>query len=161
MNPAEIHLITNHIALFAVAAALLLGAAGHYRKSDELTKAGLFALVLAALTVLPPYFSGEGAEELVEHLPGVVESAIHPHEEAAEAALIVLLLLGAGSAAVLGYACKTGVWAKKAATALLVLALPALGLMSYVAYLGGQIRHTELRPGGTPVEVPAGETDAD
>lgn len=145
MNGAHIHLLLNHIPVLGVVFAAALTVAGLVRGSDDLKKAGVWAFLIAGLSALPAYFSGEGAEEIAERLPEVAESLIHEHEEAAEKALIGALLLGAAALAALVHAFRTGTLAAKAAPALLLIALPVLGVLSYAAHLGGLIRHTELR----------------
>jgi hypothetical protein len=50
-------------------------------KSEELKKMSLWVFVLVALVALPVYLTGEPAEEVVEHLPGVAESFIESYEE--------------------------------------------------------------------------------
>src|SRR5262245_54149910 len=101
MNGAQLHLLVNHLPVVGAAFAAALLAAGLLLRKDELAKAGVWALVIAALAALPAYFSGEGAEEAVEHLPGVLESLIHDHEEAGEKALAAALLMGAAAVGVL------------------------------------------------------------
>jgi hypothetical protein len=51
------------------------------RKSEEIKKMCLWVFVLGAVVALPVYLTGEPAEEVVEHLPGVAESFIESHEE--------------------------------------------------------------------------------
>lgn len=150
MNGAQIHLLVNHVPVLGVAFAAALLLAGVARGSDELKKAGLWALVLAGLAAVPAFFSGEGAEELVENLPEVTKALIHDHEEAAEKAFAGALLLGAAALATLVHAFKTKTLAPKAASAVLALSLPVLALLAYAAHLGGLVRHTELRAGAAP-----------
>lgn len=156
MNGAQAHLLVNHLPVLGTAFAALLLAAGLLLRKDEVSKAGVWALLLAAVSSLPAYFSGEGAEEVVEHLPGVLESLIHDHEEAAEKALAAALVMGATAAVVLARFRARG-FSRKAAAAALVLSLPALGLMAWTAHLGGLVRHPELGPAGaaSPAGGPA------
>lgn len=147
MNGAQLHLLVNHAPVLGVAFAAVLTAAGVIRGSDELKKAGLWAFVLAGLAALPAYYSGEGAEEIVEGLPGVTKALIHEHEEAAEKALAGALVLAGAALAALAHAFKTKALSSKAAPAALALALPVLVLLAYAAHLGGLVRHSELRPG--------------
>lgn len=145
MNGAQAHLLVNHLPVIGSALAAALLAAGLVLRKDDVVKAGLWALVLSALSALPAYFSGENAEEVVEHLPGILESLIHDHEEAAEKALAAALMMGAVAAGVL-MRFRTRGFSRAAAAAALALSLPALGLMAWTAHLGGLVRHTELRP---------------
>lgn len=156
MNGAQVHLLVNHLPVLGMAFAALLLAAGLLLRKDEVAKAGVWALLLAAASSLPAYFSGEGAEEVVEHLPGVLESLIHDHEEAAEKALAAALAMGAAAAVVLARFRARG-FSRNAAAAALVLSLPALGLMAWTAHLGGLVRHPELNPAGaaSPAAEPA------
>lgn len=157
MNGAQLHLLANHVPVLGIAFAAALTAAGLLRGSDELKKAGLWAFVLAGLSALPAYFSGEGAEEIVERLPGAAKALIHDHEEAAEKALAGALLLAGCALAALIHAFKTGVLSPKAAPALLALALPVLALLGYAAHAGGLIQHPELRPGAAGVQAESPE----
>jgi hypothetical protein len=65
-------------------------------------KAGLIILTLSSFSILPVYFSGEGAEEIVEHLAGVSHVTIEEHEEIAELGLYVSLFVGLLSSLSLG-----------------------------------------------------------
>lgn len=147
MNPAQVHLLLNHLSLLGTLFAAALTAAALARGSDELKKAGLWAFVVAALFVVPTYLTGEPAEEVVEHLPGVLESLIHDHEEAAEKALAGTLALGAAALGGLLHALKTRALHRAAAPLALALALPVLALLGWTAHLGGLIMHPELRGG--------------
>lgn len=144
MNQAQVHLLLNHVPVLGVVFAALLTSAGVARDSAELRKAGLWAFVLAGLSALPAYFSGEGAEHVVESLPDVTDQLIHAHEEAAEKALAGALALAAVSAGLLAAFWK-GELPRKAALAAMALSLPVLALLAYAAHLGGLVRHTELR----------------
>ena len=99
MDAAHAHLILNHIPVVGLGAAILLLLYAFARKNDEMKKAALAGFALLALVAIPVYLTGKGAEDLVEHLPGVTEAYIEQHEEAATASLIAIELLGALSLA--------------------------------------------------------------
>lgn len=153
MNWAYFHLALNHIPVLVLPAGLLLVGAGVLRKSSELQKAGLAALVLGALVALPVYFTGEPAEERIEHLAGVDEELIEEHEEAALSTVI--------AAAAAGLIALAGLFIFRKApsipTGLLagcaVVSLIASALLVNTAMLGGEIRHPEIRSG---LSAPAG-----
>lgn len=162
MNAAQLHLALNHVPIILLPTALLLALAGLVRRSRELTTAGLLLTVLVGLVVLPVYFSGEGAEELVEHLPGVVHDTIEEHEDAGKFAMIAILVTGAlgALALLLGRGHPTG----RGRTLLLLVLLAgavasAAGLRT--GHLGGLIRHPEIgaEAGATPAE--GGRQDGD
>jgi hypothetical protein len=146
MNPVHLHLMLNHLPVVGMGFAVCLLAYGIVRRSQELTKAGMGALVIVALLAIPAYLTGEPAEETAERLPGVTEQVIEPHEDAAKVAFALTLAVGALALAVLGVfrgkeppvAMALGVTA---------LALAAAGTMAWTANLGGKIRHPEIRGG--------------
>ena len=105
--------------------------------------------VLMALLAIPVFLTGEPAEESVEGLAGVSEALIEQHEEAAERAIWLMEALG-----VLALAALALGWRKSTLTNTLILlsfilSLATFGAMASAGYLGGQIRHTEIRSGAT------------
>lgn len=153
MNYSHLHLLLNHIPVVGIPLALCFLAYGYAWKNEGAQKFALVSLVALAALTLPTYFTGEPAEELVEHLPGVAESFIESHEEAAEVALIFTLITGVAASATL--------WLGRArlvrytVLGTMLAALVATLSLGYVANLGGKIRHTEIRNGaGIPPSMP-------
>lgn len=145
MNGTSLHLILNHAPVFFVLLGIPLLLYGYLRKHTLLTYLGLGLFVLGALFTLPVYFSGEQAEETVEHLPGVLESLIKAHEEMAERALFFMEALGL-SALIGGFSLYYE-WGMKRflLPVIMVLSVVAGAFIVQTAHLGGQIRHTEIR----------------
>jgi hypothetical protein len=122
MTWAHIHLALNHVPVVGLPVVVLLLAWGVVRRSPEVTRASLGLLVLLAAVTIVVQLTGEPAEDLVEGLPGVFESGIERHEEAALIGSIGMTALG-------------------------LLGCVALSVyFGWVANLGGQIRHSEIRP---------------
>ncbi len=146
-----------HVPIVVTPTALLLLAWGAVRQSRELQSAALAMFLLCAVANVVSKQSGERAEDQLEHRVDVSfgnEALQHEHEEMAEKATAVGLLLGALS--------LWGMLRSRPSTALLAsqlaLGLVATGLLAYTGYLGGQIRHSEIRdsPGpSTPATSPA------
>jgi hypothetical protein len=152
MNWAHVHLMLSHLPVVGTIFGVLLLLLALLRKSEELKRVSLGIFVLTALLAPPVYFTGEPAEKVVEHLPGVAEPLIERHENAALFAL--LMAGGAGAVALAGLilfrrAEKLPGWI---VAVTLVLSLATSGLMGWTANLGGQIRHTEIR---TDFKAPA------
>ncbi len=149
MNAAHLHLLINHLPVVGLLFALGLLLAAQLRKSGELARAGIAAIVLVAAIAIPVYLTGEPAEEVVEDLPGISESAIEPHEEAALIGLISLEVLGA--LAVVGLvAFRDGNPGPRwYLPTLLALTLLVAGWFAWTANLGGRITHEVARPGFT------------
>lgn len=142
MNEAQMHMLFNHLPVFGVIFCTLLLLYGLIRKSDELKKTALGALVVVALLTIPAYLTGEPAEHIVEHQAGVSEAAIHDHEEMAELTIWPMFVLGALSLSGLTILRK-----RQAFLMPLIFAgcLVISGMMAYTAHLGGLVNHPELR----------------
>ena len=146
MNASQIHLALNHLPVFLSLVGLVVLAIAMLKRNDTLTKTAFYLLLFAGVSALPVYFTGEGAEETVEHLPGVSETIIERHETLANVAFgaagvtAVCALMG-----LLLYR-KPGILRIIRSSALF-LAIVTSGVMAVTAHLGGQIRHTEIRPG--------------
>ncbi|WP_250431066.1 hypothetical protein [Pontibacter ruber] len=113
-------------------------------KNQKNIKAVAAAIIISmTLMAVPVYLTGEPAEERVEHLPGVSESSIEEHEEAAELAIWVMAAAGVASLAALLLQYRSA--SRLPFSIAAILALLAFVAMARVGYLGGQIRHTELR----------------
>lgn len=144
MSFTHLHLLLNHFPVIGAIIAIGLLAFAFARKNTAIAKAslGLFA-ILGAMSVLV-FLTGEPAEEAIEKLPGFSEAITEKHEEAALVATIALATLGAFSLGVLAWFRRREV-PRWLTLGTLMLSLVSGTLMSYTAYLGGQVRHTELR----------------
>ena len=143
MSIVHLHLILNHVPVIGMFFVLLILAVAVGRRDSAGGKLGLFALTGLAVVTGLVFLTGEPAEEAVEDLAGVSEAMIHPHEEAAEAALIATLIVGAGALVALVIYRRRPLprWAMGGA---LAASLVVSALLGWTANLGGQIRHTEL-----------------
>lgn len=160
MSAAHWHLMLNHIPLLGLFFGAVLLAYGAWRASEDVQRASLGLLVLAGLSALAVYLTGEPAEEVVEGLAGVSHDAVEAHEEGALYALIAGLATSAAALGALLYGWTRRSLARWAVLLTLVLALATTGLLGYTANLGGKISHPELR-GATSsvVDVDDGERE--
>ena len=94
MNGAYLHLLLNHLPVIGTIFGLLLLLFALLRKSEEVKRVALSVFVLTALAAVPTYLTGEPAEEVAEHLPGVAKALIEQHESAALLALSAALATG-------------------------------------------------------------------
>lgn len=150
MTAAHIHLLLTHIPVLGTLFGLLVLAYGRFRPSVETIRIGLGLFVLSGLAAVAVYLTGEGAEEIVEHMAGVSHDIIEQHEEAAFVALLASGFLGIVSAAGL-LASRRLTLATWFANSVLVLAIVITGIMAWTANLGGQINHPEIRPDGASI----------
>jgi hypothetical protein len=146
MNWAHLHLALNHVPVIGLPIVLLLLGWAIVRRSAELLKASFGLIILLAVITVIVQVTGEPAEELVEGLPGVVDSMVEAHEESA--------LLGTIGFVVVGVIAVFGLWRLGTGkilpqwytSAVLIAGMIVAGVMVWIANLGGQIRHSEIRP---------------
>lgn len=142
MNAAAIHLAFNHFPLILTIAAVIVLVLGAAWRSTPTVRAALVLMVIATLGTLPAYYSGEDAEHLVDRLDGVNGVAIHPHEEAGEFALIVMIVQGVAALAAL-IAWRSRDFPRWVLIVALVVSFVAVASIARTAYLGGKIHHPE------------------
>jgi uncharacterized membrane protein len=144
MSFTHLHLLLNHFPVIGALIAIGLLAFAFVNRNTAVAKAalGLFA-ILGGIAVMV-FFTGEPAEEAIEKLPGFSEAITEKHEEAALAATIALASLGAFSIGILTWFRRREV-PRWLTLGVLMLSLVSGTLMGYTAFLGGQVRHTELR----------------
>lgn len=144
MSLVHLHLLLNHVPVVGALVALILFAAALLLRDVVSTKFVLAFTAGLAVVAIAVYFTGEPAEEAVEHLAGVTKASIHEHEEAAELTTILIGVLG-------GLSLLALLWLRSRraprwmAAAGVVGTLAISALMGWTANLGGQIRHTEIQ----------------
>lgn len=143
MNFAHIHLILNHIPLLMMPVVLVFLFFARQSGEKSTHRFGYLMLFAVAAMALPVYLTGEPAEEVVEHLPGVAESFIESHEDAAKISLILTLL--AGLSGLVAWWPVTFLSEKIREVAVWTLSVVAILSLGYTANLGGKVRHSELR----------------
>ncbi len=146
MTLAHLHLLLNHIPLISLPVALLFFCYGLYAKNIATQRFALIVLLVTSALVLPVYFTGEPAEDAVEHLANNIKDFIHPHEEAAEVSLVLTLVAGLVALASLWFSRAKTLMPKTLNLSVIFVTLVAILSLGYTASLGGQIRHTEIRP---------------
>ncbi len=97
MNQTHIHLIITHLPIFGSLLGGIVLVHGLLTKTKQTLIAAYILLIISSLGAGIAYLTGEGAEEGVEKIPGIVKSMIGQHEEVALIALISLILLGISS----------------------------------------------------------------
>ncbi len=144
MNTAHLHLLLNHIPILGAFFGTVLLLVGLVRKNNTILTVSLWTFLIVALATSGAFFTGEGAEEIVENTVGVNESVIEAHEEASAVAFYAMILLGVISALLLLINRKKDIIFKSSLGVLLVAVL-VNGLMFRSGWLGGKIKHDEIR----------------
>ena len=150
INWAHVHLMINHFPVIGVFGGILLLVYALVRKSEEIKMVSLGVFVLIALITIPVFFTGEGAEDVVKHIPGVTEAYIGRHEELAELTLVLMEILGVLSLTGLVLLKLKGSIPVIIVILVLVMSLITATFVGITANLGGQIRHTEIRDSAVP-----------
>lgn len=159
MNAAHLHLMVNHLPLFAVLFALVFLALSLWRPAvPVLRRAGLVLLVVGGLGGGAAYLTGEPAEEVVEEQALVDEELIHEHEDAGTFGLISTAIAGVLALAIL-WRSRGGAVGGRATMLALVVGLWAMAVLARTAWLGGMIQHPELR--AAPAEARLDGRDQD
>lgn len=148
MDQTHIHLLITHLPIFGSILGGLVLLHGLWTKSNQTMIAAYNLFIISSIGAGVAYLTGEGAEESVEDLQGVVESTIKQHEDFAMFALISLIALGVVSIIGLILTYKKSQLTRSLGIFILLLSLVSFGLVARTGYLGGQIRHTEIASGG-------------
>lgn len=143
MNSAHLHLLLNHFPIIGTLIGFVLLIIAFIRKSSQLKMASAYIIAVMTILSLPLPSTGEAAEEVVENLPGISETVIKAHEEAADLAMWVMAAAGLAAliSIVMGHLKKPVVNSVMIIT--LILSALAFGAMARTGYLGGKIRHNE------------------
>jgi uncharacterized membrane protein len=145
MNDAHLHLIVNHFPIVGITIGLLVLIVGYLIKNQQVKATSLGIFIFSALAAIAANYTGEGAEEIVEKIPGISESLIHDHEETAELFLTLSLILGGAALITLFLQIKKMEVAVYGNILVIILSISSLVSANYVGVSGGEIRHTEIR----------------
>ena len=145
MNDAHLHLVLNHLPIILPLLGLLIMIGGLLFKSEIVKRTAYLIFILGALLAIPTFATGEGAEEVIENLPGIEKKYIESHEEIAETFALLCYVLGGIS--------LLGLWAnfykKLFAPILIYVTILVCFITLYFAKQtgtsGGEIRHIEIR----------------
>lgn len=145
MNAAHWHLVLNHIPVLGAVFGLLILAYGWFVNNEEVLRVALALLFVAGATVLPVYETGHAAEEYVEGMTGVTESAIEHHEATAQTTYYLMILLGLCALGGLVESYRTGVVPVWWLAIVGIVGLVATTSVIRTADAGGYIRHPEIQ----------------
>jgi uncharacterized membrane protein len=146
---AHFHLLVNHVPIIGVFFALALLVVSYFYSGDVLRRTALVVLVVTALSAAASAYSGDAAEEAIRGFPGVHRDQIHAHENMADKAYLASAILAVAAIGVLIRWRRTPVPGSATLVILIGTAIVS-GLMAYTGLLGGQVRHSEVRPGAVP-----------
>jgi uncharacterized membrane protein len=152
LSGAHLHLLVNHAPIFGTMFAFGLFIASYFTSADVLRKTGLVVVILSAIAGAVADLSGDAAKDAIRGFPGVKRELIRAHEAMGDKAYILGGILGVLALIALIKWRRRPLPAGVALAAVLATAFVG-GAFAYTALLGGQIRHTEVRPGATPADA--------
>ena len=147
MNQAHYHLILNHLPIIFPIVGLMVLIISLVFKSEAIKSTSYFIFIVGAIFTIPAFSTGEGAEEVVENLPGIQESLIKAHEELAEIFAILSYLLGGLSLIGFYFSQKKSKYSNYLSLIVLVFSIIVLFYAKQTGTTGGEIRHSEIRSG--------------
>ncbi|HEY4319916.1 MAG TPA: hypothetical protein VGM77_01955 [Gemmatimonadales bacterium] len=152
MNGAHLHLLINHIPVLGVPFGVGLLAVALWRVNLTLQRTGLVVFVLAAVATELALLTGDPAKHVLRQVMAAADypkAAIQRHDNAATTALICTCILAVLALGALWRA-RRGPLSRSIIAAFVILGLADTAVLSWVADLGGQIRHTEIRSSNAP-----------
>jgi uncharacterized membrane protein len=145
MNQVHFHLLVNHLPIAGTIFGFLVLLAGYLFRAAAIKRTAMGLFLAAALLAIPAFLTGEGAEEVVEALPGISHDQIEQHEEYGETFLFLLGILAIAAVAAL----IADVRGHRIYQALYLLtfacSLACIVVAAQVGVSGGEIRHSEIR----------------
>ncbi|HJZ73022.1 MAG TPA: hypothetical protein VKE51_14855 [Vicinamibacterales bacterium] len=152
--PVEVHLFLNHVPVVGLVFGLAFLVAGLKRSSDAALRASLRIFVAMGVIVVLVAGSGLVSANILADATWLDADTLSRHRLAGIFTLAILVTLGGLSAAMLSSSRKTSTLPAWGRTAVLVLALVALGASLWTAYVGGRLRHSELRQTRSSLNCP-------
>ena len=153
MNDAHFHLVVNHLPIVGVLIGFLVLLSGYIIKKTQVKITALCIFIFSALTAIAAFYTGEGAEEIVENLPGISETLIHEHEEYAELFFTMMLILGGTSLTALFFQYKKFPFVKYGFVLVLLISISCIVISKYVGTSGGEITHIEIRNDANVIQL--------
>jgi uncharacterized membrane protein len=151
MSLVHFHLLLNHLPIVGIPLVAALLGYGTIRGQRDVQRAALAGFVLLALLTVPAFMTGEPAEEAIEHVPGVATALISRHETLATFAMGLIAALGVLASLGLFVSRRERPVPRALLAGGVLLAVLTIGVLIPTGYVGGQIRHEEIRSAGAPV----------
>ena len=117
-----------------------------FGKSDHVKQASLVLMVGIAFLTIPTYVTGNAAWNHIQNMDEMHQTAAEIHEGAAFLAMVAIEITGALAFLGLWSMRRTGSLSHAATAVIFIFAAVSLVLVAGAANLGGEIRHTEIRP---------------
>ena len=145
MDLTHLHLVITHLPIFSSVLGGLVLAYALLKRSEPTGIAAYGLFIISSIGAGVSYLTGEAAEHTAEHIPGITQNTIERHEEFALFALTSFILLGVLALVAIIITMKKPSLSRRFAVLVLIASLVSFGIVARTGYLGGQIRHTEIK----------------
>jgi uncharacterized membrane protein len=145
MNLAHLHLLTNHLPVFFTAAGSIVLLIGYIKRDQTTILSAIILFIIAAIGAIVAFCTGESAAEAVERIQDVSHDMIEEHEEIADKTLVSFIILGVYSIITWLLINLKPQLSKKLISVLLFFSIVSFGVAARTAFIGGKIRHSEVR----------------
>ena len=160
MDPAQLHLLVNHLPMLGAFLAIPLLALAIWRRREPwVLGAAALVLLFGAAGAIVAENSGKQAEQAIEQLAGVSEDLVHEHADRAQQATPLAVTTALAGLGVLGMSLRRGDVHPLAAGMVLIMAVVTTGAMVWVGQSGEVIRHDEVRNGALATSKDPGPGD--
>jgi uncharacterized membrane protein len=158
LNWPHIHIMINHFPVILAVMGAVVALLGVVRSRRGIWMYACASLTLAAVTVVPTYFTGEPAEHFLNRPWYIARASIHTHEDAALVASILVGLAGLVSLVawrrLVRYPRELSLPGGLRAAVVITAVIAAVAI-GYASLLGGHIIHDAPGLAGPgPVAVP-------
>lgn len=145
MNNAHFHLIVNHLPIVGLLIGMLVLISGLVFKNTAVKLIAYGIFIFSAICSIVAFYTGEGAEEVIEKMTGISETLINTHEEYAESFFVLTLILGSIASVTFIAELRKFKHVKYLIILCFLVAIADGVLAKYVGTSGGEIRHSEIR----------------
>jgi uncharacterized membrane protein len=147
VNYEHLHLLLNHFPIIGSIIGLGLFIASFFGKNEDLRRSSYIVFAGIALITIPAFLSGFGAQQMLKG-PGISDALVRRHESSALLSMWFVEIVGAFALIGLWQSQETGHPKHWNVTAMLIFSVLAVSLIARTGYTAGDIRHSEIRPGG-------------
>lgn len=145
MSAAHIHVALTHVPVIGIIFSGILLLIAFLTMDRKWQRIAFWFIFFVALSAIPVFLSGEPTEDIIEKLAGVSKTFIERHEAFATISFVTMVILGLLSIIGLIVFRNRPMFPGYFQAGMLIFTIIVMFLFTYTAYLGGQVRHSEIR----------------
>ncbi len=146
--------MVNHLPIMGTVFGIVVLLSGYVLKNPIMKRTALGIFILSYFGILAAHFTGEGAEEIVEEIPGISKKLIHQHEDLAAIFGWSLFAVALLSLVAFYLDFKNKYSSKILYLLVMASAIVTIWFAKQTATSGGEVRHTEIRDASANGQIP-------